>query len=159
MHVHMVKFDPICADGASVGWNYLSGPRFGKKMVYRWWLDQEFGTIFFHDHLFANYRQKHGLFGALIVEPIGAKFFHPYANQEIISGLQARIQLPATVETNTSPSEGSPDMPWFREFCIGIGDFIPMFDRAGNPLNPPPELLVGMRHGAPAAYLPEWTRS
>jgi FtsP/CotA-like multicopper oxidase with cupredoxin domain len=137
MHVHMVKFDPICADGASVGWNYLSGPRFGKKMVYRWWLDQEFGTIFFHDHLFANYRQKHGLFGALIVEPIGAKFFHPYANQEIISGLQARIQLPATVETNTSPSEGSPDMPWFREFCIGIGDFIPMFDRAGNPLNPP----------------------
>ena len=28
-------------------------------MVYRWWADEEFGTIFFHDHLFANYRQKH----------------------------------------------------------------------------------------------------
>jgi hypothetical protein len=45
-------------------------------MVYRWWADQEFGTIFFHDHLFANHRQKHGLFGALLVEPAGSKFFH-----------------------------------------------------------------------------------
>ena len=70
-HVHMVKFDPICADGASVGWNYMSGARVGRRMVYRWWADQEFGTIFFHDHLFANYRQKHGLFGALLVEPAG----------------------------------------------------------------------------------------
>ena len=60
---------PICADGASVGWNYLSAPRDGKQLVYRWWCDEEFGTIFFHDHLFANYRQKHGLFAALIAEP------------------------------------------------------------------------------------------
>src|SRR5829696_4381417 len=89
-HVHMVKFDPICADGASVGWNYMSGARIGRKMVYRWWADQEFGTIFFHDHLFANYRQKHGLFGALIVEPAGSKFFHHLEpDQEIVSGLQA----------------------------------------------------------------------
>ena len=72
----MVKFDPICADGASIGWNYISGARHGRKMVYRWWADQEFGTIFFHDHLFANYRQKHGLFGALLVEPAGSQFLH-----------------------------------------------------------------------------------
>jgi FtsP/CotA-like multicopper oxidase with cupredoxin domain len=125
LHVHMVKFDPICADGASVGWNYMSGPTFGKRMIYRWWLDQEFGSIFFHDHLFANYRQKHGLFGALIVEPAGAEFRHPRDDREIISGLQARISVPA-------PTPSS-----FREFCIAIGDFIPMWDRNGAPLNPP----------------------
>ena len=85
----MVKFDPVCGDGASVGWNYISGATFGKKMVYRWWADQEFGTIFFHDHLFANYRQKHGLFGALLVEPKGSRFFHNITGQEIVSGLQA----------------------------------------------------------------------
>ena len=124
-HVHMVKFDPICADGASVGWNYMSGPVAGKKMRYRWWLDQEFGTIFFHDHLFANYRQKHGLFGALLVEPIGARFFHPTEQREIVSGLQARIDVPGKQPKS------------FREFCIGIGDFIPMWDRNGEPLNPP----------------------
>ena len=128
LHVHMVKFDPICGDGASVGWNYLSGPRFGKKMVYRWWADREFGTIFFHDHLFANYRQKHGLFGMLLVEPIGAKAFDPFKpKRQIVSGLQARVQLPSDVQGRR----------WFREFCIAIGDSIPMWDREGRPLNPP----------------------
>jgi hypothetical protein len=113
MHVHMVKFDPICADGAATGWNYISGPEAGKKMVYRWWLDQEFGTIFFHDHLFANYRQKHGLFGALLVEPIGSRFLHNLTNEPIISGLQAVIER--------HPKD--PTMPHrFREFCIGIAD-------------------------------------
>ncbi|HYO82307.1 MAG TPA: hypothetical protein VES20_12960, partial [Bryobacteraceae bacterium] len=126
-HVHMVKFDPICGDGASVGWNYISGASFKKKMVYRWWLDQEFGVIFFHDHLFANYRQKHGLFGALLVEPKGAKAYDNVTNQEIITGLQARVQLRERENGTT----------WFREFCIGIADFIPMWDRHHNPLNPP----------------------
>ncbi|WP_414581122.1 multicopper oxidase domain-containing protein [Scytonema sp. PCC 10023] len=137
MHVHMVKFDPICGDGASVGWNYISGPRLGRKMVYRWWADQEFGTIFFHDHLFANYRQKHGLFGALIVEPIGAKFYDNFSNREIVSGLQARLKLRESVQTKVARAEGLPDTNWVREFCIAIGDFIPMFDRTGEPLNPP----------------------
>ncbi|SFU01004.1 Multicopper oxidase with three cupredoxin domains (includes cell division protein FtsP and spore coat protein CotA) [Geodermatophilus amargosae] len=202
-HVHMVKFDPICADGASVGWNYMSGARFGRKMVYRWWADQEFGTIFFHDHLFANYRQKHGLFGALIVEPSGSKFYHHIEDdREIVSGLQALIKVPsrltrhdpevegegeavglltltATIDTSgerpevidteivevdssaeetaptgsdpadhdgpetqtapedTSDGEERPTPDWFREFCIGIADFIPMWDGRGRPLNPP----------------------
>ena len=125
-HVHMVKFDPICADGASVGWNYISGPVAGKTMRYRWWLDQEFGTIFFHDHLFANFRQKHGLFGALIVEPAGARFLHNKENREIVSGAQARIDVPGANPTS------------FREFCMGLQDFIPMWNGDGEALNPPP---------------------
>ncbi|MBD1852804.1 multicopper oxidase domain-containing protein [Leptolyngbya sp. FACHB-711] len=128
LHVHMVKFDPICGDGASTGWNYLSAPRLGKKMVYRWWADEEFGTIFFHDHLFANYRQKHGLFGALIVEPEGATFHNPFdSSQPILSGQQAVIKLP-------QPIDGVQE---FREFCISVADWIPMFDRKGQPIEPP----------------------
>lgn len=128
-HVHMVKFDPICADGASVGWNYMSGARHGFKMVYRWWADQEFGTIFFHDHLFANYRQKHGLFGALLVEPAGSSFLHHIEpDRSIVTGAQALIKR--------HPDDGRLT-PWFREFCIAIGDFIPMWDRHGRALNPP----------------------
>ena len=136
-HVHMVKFDPICADGASVGWNYMSGPVLGKTMAYRWWLDREFGTIFFHDHLFANYRQKHGLFGALIVEPVGSAFFHPFRNRPIVSGLQARIRVPGSVEEKVPLYSGFRHFRWFREACIGIQDFIPMWDRNNRPLNPP----------------------
>jgi manganese oxidase len=134
-HVHMVKFDSACADGASVGWNYLSGPVLGKKMVYRWWADQEFGTIFFHDHLFANHRQKHGLFGALLVEPAGSTFWHPLeADRRIVSGAQAMIERhPENTDDNPDPQ----GRMWFRELCLAIGDFIPMWDRQGQPLNPP----------------------
>lgn len=131
LHVHMVKFDPICADGASVGWNYISGARHGRKMVYRWWADQQFGTIFFHDHLFANYRQKHGLFGALLVEPAGSSFFHHIEpDRQIVTGVQAVVKRHP--QDDFQPS-------WFREFCIGIGDFIPMWNRRGRALNPPPQ--------------------
>ncbi|MDQ3434297.1 MAG: multicopper oxidase domain-containing protein [Actinomycetota bacterium] len=126
LHVHFVKFDPVVADGASTGWNYLSGPVAGKKMIYRWWADEELGTIFFHDHLFANYRQKHGLFGALIVEPRGAQFLDPFDHdEEAIAGTAAVIRLP--------------DGTAFREFCLGLADFVPLFDRHREPLNPPPE--------------------
>ena len=136
-HVHMVKFDPICADGAATGWNYMSGARHGRRMVYRWWADQEFGTIFFHDHLFANHRQKHGLFGALLVEPAGSKFFHhAEPEQEILTGVQAVVERHEQDPVRIADPEGG---AWFREFCVGIADFVPMWNRADEPLNPPAE--------------------
>lgn len=136
-HVHMVKFDPICADGAATGWNYMSGARHGRRMVYRWWADQEFGTIFFHDHLFANHRQKHGLFGALLVEPAGSSFFHRVEpGREVVTGVQAMVERHEEDPARVADPKGG---AWFREFCVGIGDFIPMWNRDGEPLNPPAE--------------------
>lgn len=124
LHVHLVKFDPVCADGASTGWNYMSAPSDGKKMVYRWWCDEEFGVIFCHDHLFANTRQRHGLFGALLVEPEGSKFYDPFdRDEEIVAGLQAVIER----------RDGSR----FREFCLGLGDWVAMYDRDDKPLQGP----------------------
>ncbi len=124
LHVYLVKFDPLVSDGASVGWNYISGPRVGKKMIYRWWVDEEFGTVFFHDHLFANFRQKHGLFAAFIAEHRDARFLDPFdPKRELQSGLEAVIFRD--------------DHHVFREFCLAIADFIPLFDGHGEPLNPP----------------------
>ena len=124
LHVHLVKFDPICADGAATGWNYISGPSDGKKMVYRWWCDEEFGVIFCHDHLFANTRQRHGLFGALIVEPENSVFLDPLdQTRHIITGTKAVIERA--------------DGKRFREFGIGIGDWIAMYDKDGKPLEAP----------------------
>ncbi|KAJ3052412.1 hypothetical protein HK097_006308 [Rhizophlyctis rosea] len=94
-HVHLVKFDVLVADGASVGWNYMSGARFGRYYLPLWWADREFGHVFFHDHLFANYRQKHGLYGIAPIEPVDAKYFSPYdLKKEIITGVQAVIVTP-----------------------------------------------------------------
>lgn len=124
LHVHLVKFDPIVADGASTGWNYMSAPSDGKKMVYRWWCDEEFGTVFFHDHLYANTRQRHGLYGGLIVEPEGARILDPdNPETEILTGQKALVELP--------------DGSHFQEICVGIGDWIAMYDRDGNPLEAP----------------------
>ncbi len=128
MHVHLVKFDPLVSDGASVGWNYISGPRVGRRMIYRWHVDEEFGTVFFHDHLFANFRQKHGLFGAFIAERADAAFLDPFDHgREIRAGLEALIRPSLHCEHFTA----------FREFCLAVADFVPMFDGRGDPLNPP----------------------
>lgn len=117
LHVHIVKFDPITCDGASTGWNYISAPQFGKKLVYRWWADEEFGTIFTHDHCFANFRQKHGLFAALLVEPENATFHDPDDHaKNIVDGTEAVIKY----DENGVHQE-------YREFCLGNGDWIPLF--------------------------------
>ena len=127
LHVHLVKFDAICADGASTGWNYISGPVPGKKMIYLWWVDEEFGTCFFHDHLFANFRQRHGLFGALIAEPKDAQYLKPEDHSMTLrSGIEAVIRY----EEAGKPQE-------FREFCFGLADFVPLFTSNHHPLHKP----------------------
>ena len=142
LHVHLVKFDPLAADGSSTGWNYLSGasspeavgpntpgqpPR--NTSLHRWVVDEEFGPCFFHDHLLANYRQKHGLFAALIAEPPRSQWHTADQEDTAWDGAEAVVVPP----TNTG-------IPPFRDFCLAVGDFVPLLDRGGRPLNPPREL-------------------
>jgi manganese oxidase len=144
MHVHLVKFDVLAADGSSTGFNYLSGASAPEAVaavpqepgllptnvgLHRWVVDEEFGPCFFHDHLLANYRQKRGLFAALLTQPHGSRWLLP--DQETIawSGTQAVILPPL----------GSGIEP-YREAGLGVGDFVPLVDADGVPLNPPPEL-------------------
>lgn len=122
LHVHLVKFDVVTADGAATGWNYLSAPRPGYRLHHKWWADEEFGVIFFHDHLFANYRQKRGLFSAMLVEPAGSSWLHPSTLEPIVAGETAVI---------VDAAGGS-----FRELALAVGDFTPLHD-AGGELNPP----------------------
>ncbi|MQA14512.1 MAG: multicopper oxidase domain-containing protein [Pseudonocardiaceae bacterium] len=139
LHVHLVKFDPLVSDGASVGWNYLSGTTTADAgpadhaayhtWTYRWYCDEEFGTVFFHDHLLANTRQRHGLFGAMIAEPEGAVWTDPHdPSAEVGNATQAVVRVP----------DGSA----FREQVLGIADFVPLV-RHGHgeeavPVDPPP---------------------
>ena len=121
LHVHLVKFDPLAADGSSTGWNYLSGascpeavgpnvpgqpPR--NTSLHRWVVDEEFGPCFFHDHLLANYRQKHGLFAALIAEPPRSQWHTADQEDTAWAGAEAVVVPP----TNTG-------VPPFRDFCLG----------------------------------------
>lgn len=67
-HIHLVKFDTIVSDGAANGWNNIAGARQYETLIERFFADTELNTVFFHDHLFANSHQLHGVFRALIIE-------------------------------------------------------------------------------------------
>lgn len=122
-HIHLVKFDTIVSDGAANGWNNIAGARKYETLIERFFANTELHTVFFHDHLFANTHQQHGVFGALIIEEAGATFHNPRSGRLIQSGTKAVIKR----KDGTS----------FREFALFVHDFAMLFDRNGNALNPP----------------------
>ncbi len=122
-HIHLVKFDTIVSDGAANGWNNIAGTRRYETLVERFFANEELNTEFFHDHLFANMHQQHGMFGALIVEPAGAVFLDTKTGEELKFGTKAVIR--------------TADGKSFREFALFLHDFALLFDRHGKPLNPP----------------------
>ena len=122
-HVHFVKFDVLSSDGANTGWNYFTGTAHEQTVIYRWYADVDLKVCFFHDHLFANAVQLHGLFGGLVVEPEGSSFFDSHTGLPITSGTQAIIR--------------NPFIPNFREYCLAVHDWVPAYDDQNTPLNPP----------------------
>ncbi len=120
-HVHLVKFDTITSDGAANGWNNIAGARKYETLVERFFADEELRTVFFHDHLFANAHQLHGVFGALVIEEAGATFHNIRNGGPLRFGTQAVIQR----------RDGSS----FREFALFVHDFAFLFDKDGKPLN------------------------
>lgn len=122
-HVHLVKFDTITSDGAANGWNNIAGARKYETLVERFFADEELRTVFFHDHLYANAHQLHGVFGALVIEEAGATFHNIRNGEELHFGAQAVIRR----RDGTS----------FREFALFVHDFAFLFDKDGKPLNPP----------------------
>ena len=91
-HVHLVKFDTIVSDGAANGWNNIAGARQYETLIERFFADTELRTVFFHDHLFANSHQMHGMFGAMIIEEAGATFHSVRSGRELRRGTQAVIR-------------------------------------------------------------------
>ena len=122
-HIHLVKFDTIVSDGSANGWNNIAGARQYETLIERFHANEELHTVFFHDHLFANMHQQHGLFGALIIEPAGAEFLDPRTGLPLRSGANAVIR--------------KVDGTSFREFALFLHDFALLFDGNGDPLNPP----------------------
>lgn len=123
-HIHFVKFDPLVADGGNVGWNYDSPALNGETIHYQWFADVELKSTFFHDHLFANSHQQHGVFAGINIEAKGSRYLDPHTGMPIKSGTHAMIVNPL--------------IPDFRELTLLVHDFALLFDKNGCPLNPPP---------------------
>lgn len=131
-HIHLVKFDTITSDGSANGWNNIAGARQYETLIERFFANEELHTALFHDHLFANSHQQHGVFGAMIIEPTGTEFLNPRTGEPLLSGTQAVIR--------------TPDGRSYREFALFVHDFALLFDGEGKPLNAP---LVPGSHDDP----------
>lgn len=51
-------------------------------------------ACFFHDHLI-QIHQQHGIFGALIIEPEGSKYYDPKTGKPLKYGTKAVIKTPS----------------------------------------------------------------
>lgn len=123
MHIHFVKFDVLVNDGANVGWNYDSSILPGETMRYEYYADVELKAWFFHDHLFAVQHQQHGVFGSGVVHPRFTTFIDSNGGGEIGVGAQVTAVHPL--------------IPDYRDFTLMVQDFTLLFDKNGNPIQPP----------------------
>ncbi len=124
IHVQNVEYDVSNSDGAAVGFNPDTTTY--TKQRYEWFADKE-GIFMFHD--MADPRSSeaatnvHGLFGALIVEPVGATWTDPMTGDELKSGCYADIHHPWQAD--------------FREYVTIFHDEPEIKDKAGNtPISP-----------------------
>ena len=126
-HVDAPQVDPRSSLGITIGFNNRQSARPGESITYRFYAQDELGTVLIRDfgNIFRNPRE--GLYGALIVEPEGATYHDPYTGFQINGGLVAVIKVP-----------GEED---FREFVTifqdndpDIGLFIMPYDQDINQL-------------------------
>lgn len=120
-HVHLVKFDTVVSDGAANGWNNIAGARRYETLIERFFANTGLRTVFFHDHLFANSHQMHGMFGAMIIEEAGTTFHSVRSGRELKRGTQAVIRR----------RDGNPlNPPLILETCPGDEIIIRLLDGA-----------------------------
>ena len=85
---------------------------------YRWYPDAQVGTVYFHDHVNAIFSWRHGLFGALVVEPPGSTYHDPYTGREVRSGTAVDVVTTGAVSADVRGS--------FREFAMFLQDDVPI---------------------------------
>ena len=127
LHLDSPAFDPQGSLGITLGYNPDQAVQPGQSISYRFYAEQELGTVLIRDfgNLFRNGRE--GLYGALIVEPEGATYLDPYTGEPLLNGVEAMIR--------------TPDSPDFREFVTvfqdndpDIGLFVMPYDEEVNRL-------------------------
>ena len=101
---------------------------------YRWYADADFGTTYWHDHVYGLTSWGHGLFGSTIIEPLGSTYHDPATGEPVRSGNVVDIH---TTEAVSSQVTGS-----FREFVMQIQDTNPRTETqvvTGTVVNARPE--------------------
>ncbi len=108
MHAQMVTYNPFEADGAAVGYNPDTTVAPGENRTYQWYADEQLGTVYLYNPANIDHT-RHGLFGALVVEPENSIWRSPIPGDDSEPGWRADV----------IPGDGSAP---FREFVIFFHD-------------------------------------
>lgn len=114
-----LKYDPIVSSGINVGYNAVeqtAGP--GECIKYLWHADREYGTVMLNSFGDLRNHRHHGLFGAIIIEPAGAKYYNSI--------------LPVNENYNEQAVITAPGVKSFREFVLFAHNGIRLLDKDGE---------------------------
>lgn len=134
MHPHLLKYDVIGSDGATVGYNYDQTIAPGESINYKWYADtKNLGIINLSDFGDIRGHRHHGLFGGLIIEPRFSTYLDPAKGTPINNGESVVVKYFDLKDDN---------FKIFREFIIAFQDGLNLFSKTGLPI---PDLKEG--HG------------
>lgn len=136
LNPQFLSYDPIRSSGINVGYNKVeqtAGP--GEKIRYLWHADKEYGACIINSFGDVRNHRYHGLFGAIIIEPVEAVWFDGLNCRKKTYGEQAIIT--------------SPEKETFREFVLFAQNGIRLLDKNGNLIKTTEQDAEESAHGAP----------
>lgn len=77
LNPQFLKYDPIASSGINVGYNAIeqtAAP--GESIKYLWHADKEYGVSLLTSFGDLRNHRHHGLFGAVIIEPFGSRYYN-----------------------------------------------------------------------------------
>lgn len=109
--------------------------------VQRWWadpietpvgeIDRAITSAFTHDHFAPSSQQQHGMYAVLSVQPAGSKWRNPFTGEMLgVRDDGGPTSLQADILTADEDKS-------YRELMIALADFALLYDRWGDPINPP----------------------
>lgn len=112
----------------------------------RWYVDADFGTTFWHDHVFGLDGWGHGFYATFIAEPPRSTYHDPVTGKEIRSGPIADIHTTEPVSAHISGS--------FREIVTQVMDSNPRTAELITADNPQAKAGAISVDGTPSAVYP-----
>ena len=128
MHAQHVIYDVRYSDGATVGFNPDQTIGQNESIIYRWYMDRDFGSANLWDMADIRNHRHHGAFGMLIAEPRGSTYLDPMSREMVYTGSQVVISNPLLYE--------------FREFALLMHDGVRLVDVNGKLILDPEPLLI-----------------
>ena len=116
LNPQFLNYDPICDSGINVGYNNMEQTvGIGESKRYLWYADKEYGSCIIQSFGDMRNHRYHGLFGVILIEPAGSKWYKNFSFKKAAFEEQTAI---------VAPGEES-----FRECVVVIQNGIRMLDK------------------------------